>query len=90
MPRPEVENGNGKIAGFGVDGGGKELAKKSGKSKGQNLSKSQKLAKSGKSLPKSENSPNFDATEAGSNYLIPGARETFNCLWLTFTKAPIF
>ena len=51
VSKPEVENGNGKVVGFGVSGG-KEFAKKSGKSKGQNLSKSQKLAKSRKNLSK--------------------------------------
>ena len=84
--RPEVRNDNGETVGFGVGDG---LAKKSGKSKGQNLSKSQKSAKLGKSLPKSGNSPNFSTTKAGPSFLTLGARETFNRLQLTFTKAPI-
>ena len=85
---PEVRNGNDEVDRFGV-GGSEELAKKSGKSKSQNLSKSQKSVKSGKSLPKSRNSPNFSATEAGPSFLIPSAREAFNRLQLTFTKTPI-
>ena len=76
--------------------GGEKHAKKSGKSKGQKLAKSQKLSKSGKSKgekskkpSKIGNSPNFDATETGSSFLTPGAREAFNRLWLAFTKALI-
>ena len=57
------------------------------------LAKSQKssISKSEKSKKplKSGNSPNFDATEIGSSFLTPGARETFNCLQLAFTEAPI-
>ena len=54
------------------------------------MSKSRKSAKSGKSLPKSKNSPNFSAIEAGPSFLTLGARETFNRLRLAFTKALIF
>ena len=79
-----------------------EIAKKSGKSKGQETSKSQKLAKSqklsksgkskgekSKKSPKSGNSPNFGATGSGPSFLTPEARSAFNHLWLAFTKAPI-
>ena len=93
---PTVGNDDGDVVRFGVGGSSKELVKKSGKLKGQNLAKSQKLSKSGKSkgkkskkMSKSGNLPNFDATEARSSFLTPGARETFNCLRLAFTKAPI-
>ena len=55
------------------------------------MAKSQKLSKLGKSkgekskkLLKSENLPNFDATEAGPSFLTPGAKETFKHLWLAF------
>ena len=71
-----------------VDGGGVEIAKKSGKSKDQKTSKSQKLAKS-KKPSKSENSPNFDTTETGPNFLASKARAVFNRLQLAFIKAPI-
>ena len=72
---PEVRNGDGEIVGFGVGGGGgDELAKKLGKSKGQKTSKSRKSAKSGKNSSKSENSPNFGTTEAGPSFLTPEAR----------------
>ena len=61
------------------------------------MAKSQKLSKSGKSegeksrkLSKSRNSPNFDVTKAGPNFLTPATRIAFNYLWLVFTKAPIF
>ena len=82
--------------GDGVDGGGVEIAKKSGKSKGQKMSKSQKSAKSQKSSKsrknssKSGNSPYFDATETGPSFLTLKARSAFNYLWLAFTEAPIF
>ena len=90
MSRPEVENGDGEIVGFGVGGsGGDKLAKKSGKSKGQKTFKSRKSAKSRKNSSKSGNSLNFGATEAGPSFLTPKARLALNCLWLTFTKAPI-
>ena len=82
----EVDDGE---CGDGVDGGGVEIAKKSGKLKGQKTSKSQKLSKSGKNLSKSGNSPNFGATESGSSFLTPEARSAFNRLRLAFTKAPI-
>ena len=42
-----------------------------------------------KKLSKSENLPNFDATEARSSFLTPSTRKTFNRLWLTFIEAPI-
>ena len=88
--------------GDGIDGGGVEIAKKSGKSKGQETSKSrksaksQKLSKSGiskgekpKKSSKSRNSPNFDAKDSGPSFLTPEARSAFNHLWLAFTEAPI-
>ena len=89
--------------GDGVDGvGSVEIAKKSGKLKGQKTPKSQKLAKSwklsksekskgkkSKKPPKSGNSPNFDAKDTGPNFLTPEARSAFNRLRLAFTKAPI-
>ena len=83
----EEENGNNEIDRFGVDGSSEELAKKSGKSKGQNLIKSQKSSKSGKSKgkkskkpSKSRNSPNFNAIKAGPSFLTPKAKTAFNCL----------
>ena len=90
MPGPKVENGNGEVIEFGVGGGGKELAKKSRKSKGHILSKSRKSAKSKKNLSKSKNSPKFGTTEAEPSLPTPGAREAFNRLWLAFIEAPIF
>ena len=76
-----LERSTSKKVGDGEGGdslGGVEIAKKSGKSKGQKMSKSQKLAKSrilsksGKSKgeklkkpSKSGNSPNFDAKDSG-------------------------
>ena len=48
------------------------------------------MVKLGKKLSKSGNLTNFDTTEAGSKFLTPNARTTFNHLWLAFTKAPIF
>ena len=87
-------NGNSEVDKFG--GNVMEYAKKSGKSKGQKLAKSQKLSKLGKSKGKKSkkpfkigNAPNFDVTETGSNFLIFGARETFNYLRLVLTKALI-
>ena len=74
--------------------GGEELAKKLrksskglklfklGNSKGKNLAKSKKLSKSG-------NSPNFNAKKAGSSFLTPKARATFNRLQLAFIEALI-
>ena len=88
----EVRNSNGKVVRFNVGGGGEELAKKSGKSKGKKskkLSKSRKSAKSGKNWLKSGNSPNFGATEARPNFLTLEARAAFNHLRLAFTKALI-
>ena len=88
--------------GDSVDGGGVEIAKKSGKSKSQETSKSQKsaksrkLSKSGKSkgeklkkLSKSGNSSNFNTKNSGPSFLTPKARSAFNRLRLAFTKAPI-
>ena len=80
-------DGNNEIDEFG--GNGVKYAKKSGKSKVQKTSKSRKSAKLGKNLLKSGNSPNFGATEAGLNFLTPGAKKAFNRLQLIFTKAPI-
>ena len=82
----EVGDGEGSDS---VNGSSVEIAKKSGKLKGQKTSKSQKLSKSGKNLSKSGNSPNFGATESGPSFLTPKARSAFNRLRLTFTKAPI-
>ena len=80
------------------DGDGSKYVKsKTGRSESQNLAKFRKLSKSEKSkgkkskkLSKSRNSSNFDATEARPSFLTLGARETFNCLWLAFTKALIY
>ena len=78
------------------DVSGVQIAKKSGKSKGQKTAKSQKLSKSGnskgeksKNLSKSGNSPNFDAKDSGPSFLTPKARLAFNSLRLAFTKARI-
>ena len=87
----EIDEGEG---GDCIDGG-VEIAKKSGKSKGQKTSKSQKsaksqkLSKSGKNSSKSENSPNFGAKKSGPSFLTLEAKSTFNRLRLAFTKAPI-
>ena len=96
MSRPEVGNGNSEVVEFGVGGGGEVFAKKSKKSKDQNLAKSQKLFKSEKSKgeklkkpSKSRNLPNFDTIEAKPSFLTPGTREPFNCLRLAFTKTLI-
>ena len=85
-----------------VDGGGVEVAKKSGKSNGQKTSKSQKSTKSWKSsksgkskgkkskkLSKSGNSPNFNVKDSEPSFLTPEARSAFNCLRLAFAEAPI-
>ena len=94
---PEIRNGDSEIDGFGVGGDDEELAKKSGKLKGQKLAKSRKLSKSGKSkgkkskkLSKSRYLPKFDVTEAKPSFLTSGAKEAFNRLRLAFIKAPIF
>ena len=77
------------------DGNGVEIAKKSGKSKGQKTSKSQKSAKSQKSSKseknssKSGNSPDFGVTETRPNFLTPKAKSAFNCLRLAFIEASI-
>ena len=95
VSKPEVKNSNGKVVGYGVSGGGKKLAKKSGKlSKRLKLFQSKnsigkKLAKS-KKPSKSGNLPNFNVKEAGSSFLISKAKAVFNRLRLAFTKAPIF
>ena len=83
--KPEIGNDEGRD-GVGVV----EIAKKLGKSKGQKLSEFQKSVKSGKNLSKSWNSPNFDVKDDGLSFLTPKERVAFNCLWLAFTKAPIF
>ena len=74
----------------------KRAKPKTKRSKSQKLAKLQKLSKSRKSkseklkkISKSDNSPNFNTMEAGSSFLTPDAKTTFNRLWLTFTKAPI-
>ena len=95
MPRPEVGNGNSEVVRFGDGGGGKKLAKISGK-----LLKSLKLSKLGNSKGKKSakskkpsknwNSPNFNAKEAGPSFLTPKARVAFNHLCLAFIEAPIF
>ena len=80
MSEPKVKNGNVAVVGFDIGDGSEELAKKSRKLKGQNLSKLQKLAKSGKSLLKSGNLSNFGTIEAGPSFLTLGARDAFNYL----------
>ena len=86
-------NGDGEVDKFRDDG--LEDAKKLRKSKGQKTSESRKTSKSRKSAKSEKNSlksgnlPNFGATEVAASFLTPGARETFNRLWLAFTKAPI-
>ena len=93
--------GDGEIDGFG--GNNMEHAKKLGKSKSQNWTKSQKLAKfqklfksrkskgeNSKNPSKNGNSPIFNTKNSGPSFLTPKTRSAFNCLWLTFTKAPIF
>ena len=85
--RLEVDDSKG---GDAIGGDGVEFAKKSGKLKGQKLAKFQKLkGKKSKKPSKDGNSPNFDATEARSSFLISDARTAFNRLRLTFTKTPI-
>ena len=56
---------------------------KSGNSKGKKLVKSKKPSKN-------RNSLNFNVKKASLSFLTPETRRTFNCLWLAFTKAPIF
>ena len=84
-PASKRNNGNNKIDECGSND--IEHTKKSGKLKGQKLAKFQKLSKLGKlkrkKLKKSlktGNSPNFDAIEAGSSFLNPNAKITFNRL----------
>ena len=74
--------------GDGSNDGSKRVEPKTGKSSKSRNSKGKKSAKS-KKLSKSGNSPNFDATEAGSSFLTPEAKSAFNRLWLAFTEAPI-
>ena len=85
-PASGRNDGNSEVDRFG---GSMKHAKKSGKSKGQKMSKSQKLAKSGKNSSKSENLPNFGATESEPSFLTPKARSAFDRLRLAFTKTPI-
>ena len=80
-----------------IDGDDIELAKKSGKLKGQNLAKSSKLSKSrklkgekSKKPPKSRNSHNFNNTKVKLSFLKLNARIASNCLRLAFIKVPIF
>ena len=80
---PKVKNCEGEFVKFNVDNGGNvEIAKKSRKSKGQNLFKSGKLAKSGKKSSKNRNFLNFDIKKNGPNFLTPKATTVFNCLQL--------
>ena len=79
--------------GDGSSDGSKRVEPKTGRSESQKLSKSgnsegKKSAKSKKPL-KSGNSPNFNAKEAGPNFLTPEAKAAFNRLWLAFTETPI-
>ena len=68
--------------GDGSSDGSKRMEPETGRSESIKLAKSKKPSKSG-------NSPNFDAKEAGPNFLTPEARAAFNRLWLAFTHAPI-
>ena len=86
-PVSRKNDGDNEVHKFG--GNDVEHAKKAGKSKGQKMSKSRKSAKLGKNSSKSGNSPNFGATKTGLSFLTLGARETLNCLHLTFTEALI-
>ena len=89
-------DGNNEVNWFGVDRNDIEYAKKLGKlfksrkSKSEKMSKSWNLAKSRKNSSKSGNSTNLNTTEDGPKVLSPNAKTTFNCLWLAFTKVPIF
>ena len=71
-----------------------ELTQKSAKPKRRKLSKIgklfklQRLAKS-KKPSKNGNLSNFRAKKARPSFLTFSAKEAFNHLWLTFTKAPI-
>ena len=93
-PASRRNNSNSEVDGF--DGNDVEYAKKLEESKSQKsaksqkLSKSQKLAKLEKKSSKSGNSLHFGAKKAGPSFLIPGAKQVFNCLRLAFTEAPIF
>ena len=69
--------------------GSKRVEPKTGRSESQKSAKSRKSSKSGKISSKSENSPNFGATESGPSFLTPEARSAFNHLRLAFTEAPI-
>ena len=87
-----LEIGDSKVDRFSV-GSNKEIAKKSEKSKGQELSKSQKseskkLAKS-KKPSKIGNLFKFDIKKVGLNILTSNAKMIFNYLRLIFIKASI-
>ena len=88
VSRPKIENSNGKVVRYGAGNSGEKFAKKSRKSKDQNLFKSQKTLKS-KKLSKSENLLKFNTKKVEPNILTPDAKEAFNFLWLAFTKASI-
>ena len=47
------------------------------------------MAKLGKKLSKNRNSTNFNTTKDRPKFLTPNAKTAFNCLRLSFTKAPI-
>ena len=100
MTFEQLNISDGEIDKFDVGSGGKEIAKKSGKLKSQNLSKlknlkgeklskSQKSAKLRKKVSKSGNSLNFGAIKARPKFLTSDTRITFNCLWPAFIKASI-
>ena len=77
----------------GVEDGSESIEKcgklsKTGKSSKSGNSKGKSSAIS-KKMSKSENSPNFDATEAGPSFLTPKARSAFSRLQLALTKSPI-
>ena len=77
----------------GVEGGDESIEKcrklsKIGKSSKSGNSKGKKSAKS-KKTSKSRNSPNFNATKDAASFLTSKARAAFNCLQITFNKAPI-
>ena len=91
-PTFEKNNGNDEFDEFGDDS--VKQVRKSGKSK--KLAKSRKLSKLGKpkgkkskKLPKSGNSPNFNAKDSGPNFLTTKARSAFNRLRLAFIEALI-
>ena len=55
----------------------------------KNCLNSENRLSQGKKLSKDENFTNFDLKKNKPSFLILKARETFNCLWLAFIKAPI-